>query len=241
MDSNPINRRIFLRIIAGTGLGFLYPEGATKAADKPITTGSGQARPLLSGPKDYRRLVGSLEGFSAALIQEHIRIYSEYYHEFERENSRTRFIDLATSDSLNSNWRDHCHAWLNLRNGVILHENYFDTLTPLSMGPGDRLKKALTEAFGSFDQWWVRFRATALAVQAWAALVWDEMLGRLVVIGIDSPSQWAIGTRPLLVVDMAEHAYCLDYVGRPVAYLDAWRKRVNWKVVEARLPRAIGS
>ncbi len=235
MDSNPINRRTFLWIVAGTGLGLVSSGRAAGAANKAGASGSGHARSLTSGPKDYKRLVGSLEGFSAALVQEHVRIYREYYYEFERENARDRFIDLATSDSLNSNWRDHCHAWLNLRNALVLHENYFDALTPLSMDPGDRLKRALTDAFGSFDQWWVKFRATALAVQAWAALVWDEMLGRPVVIGIDNSNQWAIGSSPLLVVDMAEHAYCLDYVGRPVAYLDAWRKRVNWKVVEARL------
>ena len=93
------------------------------------------------------------------------------------------------------------------------------------------------ESYGSFDQWWVKFRATAMAVRAWGVLGWDNQSRRPVISGLDNDSEWPLGVEPLLVVDMAEHAYVLDFIGQPLAYLDAWLARVNWVVVDSRLAR----
>jgi Fe-Mn family superoxide dismutase len=78
-----------------------------------------------------------------------------------------------------------------------------------------------------------------MAVRAWGILAWDNQLRRLVIFGLDNDSEWPLGLEPLLVVDMAEHAYVLDFIGQPLAYLDAWLARVNWVVVDSRLAMAL--
>jgi Fe-Mn family superoxide dismutase len=76
-------------------------------------------------------------------------------------------------------------------------------------------------------------------VRSWGALGWDKQSKRLVTFGLDNDSEWLIGIEPLLVVDMAEHAYVLDFIGQPLAYLNAWREAIDWGVMESRLAKAL--
>ncbi|NIA09138.1 MAG: hypothetical protein GWP10_05160 [Nitrospiraceae bacterium] len=188
----------------------------------------------------YRGLIGTLKGFSATIIREHLALLERYCHKLSELESQDRTIDLALADPIASRWRSHVLAYVELQNAVRLHELYFGALTPKDVHIGQRVSGALKKRFGSFDQWWVKFRATAIAVRAWGVLAWDSYSGHVVTCGLDRDSDWPVGLDPLLVVDMAEHAYVLDFIGQPLAYLDAWLARVNWTVVEARLIKASG-
>ncbi len=238
MDGYLFNRRDFLLGLAGSTLAFAgLSESIAEAAplDK-VATRQG----AISDLQRYRGLIGSLKGFSATIIREHLAILERYRHKLAEVRSQDRMIDLALADPIASKWRDHVLSCLELQNAVRLHELYFDALTPKDVHIGQRVSNVLKETFGSFDQWWVRFRATAIAVRAWGVFAWDNYSRHVVICGLDRDSEWPVGLEPLLVVDMAEHAYVLDFIGRPLDYLDAWLARVNWTVVEARLLKASG-
>jgi len=237
MDRHTFDRRDFLRGLAGSAVVFA---GLSEARAEKPSVGKITARQKAVSPdfQNYRGLIGSLKGFSATIIREHLALLERYRHKLSKVESQDRIIDLALADPIASRWRSHVLAYAELQNAVRLHELYFDALTPKDVHIGQRVSKALKETFGSFDQWWVNFRATAIAVRAWGVLAWDAYSRRVVTCGLDRDSDWLIGLDPLLVVDMAEHAYVLDFIGQPLAYLDAWLARVNWTVVEARLLRA---
>jgi Fe-Mn family superoxide dismutase len=148
-------------------------------------------------------------------------------------------VDLSLADPISSKWRNHVLTLVEVQNSVRLHELYFDALTPRKNEPGQNIIQAMEKSYGSFDQWWIKFRATAMAVRSWGALGWDKQSKRLVTFGLDNDSEWLIGIEPLLVVDMAEHAYVLDFIGQPLAYLNAWKEAVDWGVVESRLAEAL--
>lgn len=234
MNEHNLNRRSFLRGLAG---GAVILTGLSEAAVEYPSAGIAKAEQKIVIPdiQKYRGLIGALEGFSATIIREHLALLERYRHKLSKVESQNRTIDLALADPLASKWRNHVLAWVELHNVVRLHELYFDTLTPKSIKPGQKIGKVLEESYGSFDQWWVKFRATAMAVRAWGVLGWDNQSGQPVIFGLDNDSEWPLGVKPLLVVDMAEHAYVLDFIGQPLAYLDAWLARVNWMVVESRL------
>jgi Fe-Mn family superoxide dismutase len=241
MEERLLPRRNFLCGLAGTAVALA---GISRvAAEERQPHGGTKSEPLpkpSAGPQDFRWLIGALEGFSATLVGEHVALLERCRHRLVEVEAKDRDIDLALADPLASRWRDHVLSWAELHNSVRLHELYFETLTPKSVGVGEKISKVLASTFGSYDQWWVKFRATAVAVRAWAALVWDKRNRRLFNVGLDHDSSWPIELVPLLVVDMAEHAYVLDFVGRPYAYLDAWIARVDWESVEVRLAGVMG-
>ena len=236
MDEHNLDRRSFLQGLAGAAV--MVTGLSEAAAEEPSARMAKAAQKTVPDIQKYRGLIGALEGFSATIIREHLALLERYRQELSEVESQNRTIDLALADPLASRWRNHVLSWIELHNSVRLHELYFDALTPKSVKPGQKIGKALEESYGSFDQWWVKFRATAMAVRAWGILAWDNQSRRLVIFGLDNDSEWSLGLEPLLVVDMAEHAYVLDFIGQPLAYLDAWLARVNWVVVDSRLARA---
>jgi Fe-Mn family superoxide dismutase len=237
MDEYNLNRRSFLRGLAGAAVMLTGLSEATAKEPSAEIAKAGQ-KTAISDTQKYKGLIGALEGFSATIIREHLALLERYRHKLSEVESQNRTIDLALADPITSRWRNHVLAWIELHNSVRLHELYFDALTPKSIKPSQKIGKALDKSYGSFDQWWIKFRATAMAVRAWGILAWDNQSRRLVTFGIDNDLEWPLGLEPLLVVDMFEHAYVLDFIGQPLAYLDAWLARVNWAVVDSRLAKA---
>ncbi|MBW1671223.1 MAG: hypothetical protein JRJ40_07435 [Deltaproteobacteria bacterium] len=237
MNEHNLDRRSFLRGLAGAAVTVTGLSEA--AAEEPSArTAKAWQKTAIPDIQKYRGLIGALEGFSATIIREHLALLERYRNELSQVESQNRTIDLALADPIASKWRNHILSRIELHNSVRLHELYFDALTPKSVKPKQKIGKALEESYGSFDQWWVKFRATAMAVRAWGVLAWDNQSRRLVIFGLDNDSEWPLGLEPLLVVDMAEHAYVLDFIGQPLGYLDAWLARVNWVVVDSRLAMA---
>jgi superoxide dismutase, Fe-Mn family len=90
---------------------------------------------------------------------------------------------------------------------------------------------ALEQHFGSFDAFKAELTAAAAAVQGsgWGALSWEPLGKRLVVEQVfDHQGNTGNGTVPILVVDMWEHAYYLQYRNRKAAWLEAFWQLVNW-------------
>jgi Fe-Mn family superoxide dismutase len=133
---------------------------------------------------------------------------------------------------------------------VILHEVYFESLggcgdnPPSGLSePPDDLAHALARDFGSVKAWCAEFTAIAKAQgggSGWAILTWSDRFGRLV-------NQWAAdhthglpGGRPILALDMYEHAYHLDFGAKAAAYVDQIMTNLNWERIGGRYRLAMG-
>ena len=126
--------------------------------------------------------------------------------------------------------------------GHVNHTIFWNNLSPEG---GDRpegeLASAIDEFFGSFEKFQAHFTATALGVQGsgWAVLAWDALGQRANVIQLfDQQANLPAGTVPLLMLDVWEHAYYLDYLNVRADYVKAFWNIANWADVAGRLAAA---
>jgi len=132
-------------------------------------------------------------------------------------------------------------AKLKFTNSMILHELYFGNLGGDGNAAGSQTERVLVQAYGSRARWEELFRALGNALgggSGWAILDWDfHASGPRIHWAGDHTNALAFGA-PLLVMDMYEHAYAMDYGASAKAYIDAFFKNVQWAEVERRLERA---
>ena len=108
--------------------------------------------------------------------------------------------------------------------------------------PEGNLADAINEFFGSFEKFQAQFAAAALGLQGsgWAVLAWDTLGKRLVTYQLtDQQGNIPVATVPLLMLDMWEHAFYLDYQNVKGEYVKAFWNIVNWADVQARFERAV--
>jgi len=121
------------------------------------------------------------------------------------------------------------------------HINHSIFWTNLSPDGGDKptgdLESAINDQFGSFDKFVAHFTATALGVQGsgWAVLAWDSIGERLIIVQFfDQQGNLPAGIVPLLMLDVWEHAYYLDYKNVRADYVKAFWNIANWANVQKR-------
>jgi len=122
---------------------------------------------------------------------------------------------------------------------VILHEHYFGNLGGDGKASG-AIEKALTSGFGSMARWEELFRASAMGLgggSGWVVLDLNFHSGDLRTYGAGNHSQAVAFGQPLLVLDMYEHAYAIDYGAGHAKYIDAFFQNIAWDEVSARLER----
>jgi Fe-Mn family superoxide dismutase len=119
---------------------------------------------------------------------------------------------------------------------VVLHENYFANLGGNGRADGTVLD-SLKQWFGSYEQWEAEFKRTANALgggSGWVILAYNQHTAELHNYWSWDHMHNAPMGRPLLVLDMYEHAYHMDYGAAAVKYVDAFMQNVNWEEVNRR-------
>jgi Fe-Mn family superoxide dismutase len=124
------------------------------------------------------------------------------------------------------------------------HINHSVFWTNMSPDGGDKptgdLAQAIDDQFGSFDAFRAQFTATALTIQGsgWAILAWDSVGAKLVIVQLyDHQGNLPVGLVPLLLLDMWEHAFYLQYKNVKADFVAAWWNIVNWENVQDRFGR----
>ena len=121
--------------------------------------------------------------------------------------------------------------------GHVNHSIFWQNLSPASGEPSGDLAAAINEHFGSFEKFKNHFSAAAIGIQGsgWAYLAWDAMGNRLIIGQLyDQQGNLAMGNIPLLMLDMWEHAFYLDYQNVKADYVKAFWNIVNWEDVAKR-------
>ncbi len=126
--------------------------------------------------------------------------------------------------------------------GHVNHTIFWNNLSPEGgERPEGELAAALDEYFGSFEKFQAHFTATAMGVQGsgWAVLAWDALGQRANVVQLfDQQGNLPAGTVPLLMLDVWEHAYYLDYLNVRADYVGAFWNIANWADVAKRFDAA---
>ena len=182
--------------------------------------------------KNFEHLIG-LPGISEVLLKNHFTLYQGYVTNVNKLAEKSGTIEIGSLEYAELK-RRFGWEW----NGMYLHELYFGNLTKdfKPLNPESDLYKKITERFGSYENWEKDFRATAaMRGIGWVILAADKTEGRLfnVWIGEHDVGHLA-GTTPLLVMDVFEHAFMLDYGTKRADYIEVFMKNIDWSAVEKR-------
>lgn len=126
--------------------------------------------------------------------------------------------------------------------GHINHSVFWKNLSPEGGDrPDGELGAAIDDNFGSWDTFRAQLEAVALGIQGsgWAILAWDTLSQKLVMVQLyDHQGNIAPSMIPIVILDMWEHAFYLDYVNVKADYIKAWWNVVNWADAQERFAAA---
>jgi Fe-Mn family superoxide dismutase len=126
--------------------------------------------------------------------------------------------------------------------GHVNHTVFWRNMSPEGGDkPTGELAAAIDEFFGSFDAFRAHFTAAALGIQGsgWAILAWDILGSKMIIEQLyDHQGNLAVGSIPLLMLDMWEHAFYLDYQNVKGEYVKAFWEIVSWPDIQARFEAA---
>ena len=187
-------------------------------------------------PKDYSKLIGA-EGFSEPLLKNHFTLYQGYV------TNTNKVLDALNQMLKEGKTGTPEFAELKRRlgwefNGMRLHEYYFENLGgKAGINKNGKLAKKLTEIFGGYDSWEKDFKATgAMRGIGWAALYQDITNGGLINFWINEHDvAHPAGCNLILIMDVFEHAFMIDYGLKRPDYIEVFFKNINWDAAESRL------
>jgi len=175
-------------------------------------------------------------GISANQITQHYdTLYKGYVNKTNEINEKLVPAERNKANQTYSEFRELKVELSFALDGVKLHEAYFENLAGAGSVIDGDLKAALAEAYGSYENWEEDFKASGMAARGWAVAAYEPMDGKVYNYIADDHNTygiwWAV---PLLILDVYEHAYFIDYgVGR-APYIDAFMRNVDWNVVNQR-------
>jgi Fe-Mn family superoxide dismutase len=183
-----------------------------------------------------------LDGISDAQIEEHVMLYAGYVRQVNLLNEEIAAMTGRGQAAVkNPEFTDLIHHLGFEYNGMILHECYFSNLCPAAEPKprdGSGLAAALAESFGSVEQWRAAFQAIGeTRGVGWVILFQDPATDRLTNHWISLHHEGVpVGFKPLLVMDVWEHAFARDYkTTERGKYIEAFFRNVDWHVIERRL------
>ncbi len=185
-------------------------------------------------PFDPAKLTGISEKM---MVSHHENNYSGAVKNLNKVELELANVDKDTAGFLVSGLKER---ELTYTNSMILHEQYFGNLGGDGKPSGD-IEDALAERHGTLARWQEQFRATAMSLgggSGWVILDFNFHSGDLRTYWAGGHAQSVAFGYPLLVLDMYEHAYAIDYGAAHAKYIDAFFQNVAWDVVDNRLARA---
>ena len=147
---------------------------------------------------------------------------------------------LANKDTPPYIYNDLKREHLMRTGSVVLHEYYFDNLGGGGK-PDTAMRTALGDAFGDFDTWETEFRRIGLGLgggSGWVVLGYNFHTQQIENYWMWDHLHGPATTMPLLVMDMYEHSYQMDYGAATAKYIDAFFQNIRWETVQARLEQA---
>lgn len=228
-----VSRRNFLFVSSGAAAGTMFVPGLADAADED---GHFAQSGLVTGkpkPLKYKSVPGFLSAEQVAphhtahyggALKGHLAADAK----LEESVKSGGTLDAATFGALSG-------ARTTKGNSVILHELYFDALVPKAADPNEDVRTAITKRFGSIEKWADDFQASAKAAAGWAVLAYHPVNGKLYNVISDEHAMGVLWmATPLVVIDVYEHAFYIDYHNRKGEYVEKFIDHIDWDEVNAR-------
>ncbi len=187
--------------------------------------------------KNFDSLLGT-PGFSDALLKNHFTLYQGYV---TNTNKLAAFLKNAESGTPECAEVRRRFGWE--WNGMRLHELYFGNMVSggKALSDGGELGKVFNYLWGSFDGWKKDFvSAGAMRGIGWVILSYDPEKRIIFNTWVNEHDAGHLaGAVPLLVMDVFEHSFMIDYGLKKADYIDSFMKAIDWEAVEERLSGAM--
>jgi Fe-Mn family superoxide dismutase len=185
----------------------------------------------------------NLKNISQKNIEEHLKLYEGYV---KNTNLILEKINQLNKDPIDNAYLiNEMHRRFSFEfNGMRNHEYYFNSLEngPKSLAENSELKKAIIKDFNSFEEWFIKFKNLALVRGiGWIMLSYDKKTNRLLNHWVDEQHLGHLmSTKPIICLDMWEHAYLTDYSpAEKNKYVEAFFENLNWQEIEKNFKEAL--
>ncbi len=205
------------------------PPRETGLASEGLLAGEAGFQPRRPAPLPLSVIPGFL---SAAQLAMNHSAYREAFNALVAAENALRSASRAGAHA--DDYRRLRARQLAAGNAVLMHEFYFRNLALAPVRPPSYVVANMAEHMGSFESWSADFRACAQVARSWAVLVYDPYDDRWhnAALGEDDAGGW-VGSNPLVVCDVAEHAWSIDYRDRET-YVGRFLEHIDWRAVSAR-------
>ena len=191
-------------------------------------------------PYDYKDLIPHMS-------EEQLRIHHTKHHQayVNGANSILEKLDKARKEGADVDIKSVLKELSWNIGGYLLHSLFWGNLAPPSKAggkPSGALSDTLNKEFGSFERFKKEFTQAAVSVEGsgWAALTLSKETGRPMIMQIEKHNTNVYPmSRIVMVLDVFEHAYYIDYKNERAKFVDAFWNIVNWNEVNKRLQEAL--
>lgn len=196
---------------------------------------------------DKNLFTKDIDGLSKRMLDEHFKLYEGYVKKSNEIQTKLETADKSEANGVYSFIGELKREETFAINGMKLHEVYFGHLQgDPSAGSGQvgdpskapNLVAMIEKDFGTVAEWQAEMVATGMSARGWAITAFDFRDNRLHVYGADGHNVGAVwGAIPVVVLDIYEHAYFIDYGTSRKAYIDSFFKNLNWAHAESIVAR----
>jgi Fe-Mn family superoxide dismutase len=207
------------------------PTGTSPVGAAPAFAGRHQPLPL---PFDSAKLAGLSQRM---IVSHHDNNYAGAVKNLNKVEEQLAATNKDTPGFLVAGLKER---ELTFTNSMILHEQYFGNLGGNGKA-GGAIQQKLASAYGGFGKWEEHFRAVGASLgggSGWAIVDYGLLGGEIRTYWSGNHTQALAAGLPLLVMDMYEHAYAIDYGAAAPKYVDAFFQNINWDIVNTRLEAA---
>lgn len=233
-DSEVMTRREVLVMGAMAAAGSLVVPGPAAAAAQTPQGAVAQAAVYVA--KDFSPLAQKkMDGLSQSQIEQHLKLYNGYVGKANEISAKLKDVELKSANATYSPVRELLVEQSYAVNGVVYHELYFGNLGGKGGEPQGDIRAAIEERFGSVARFNDFLKAAGKSARGWVIIGFNTRAGYVDAFALDLHNMWVPANMvPLLVLDVYEHAYMVDYGIDRGIYLDAFMRNLDWEVIARR-------
>lgn len=234
-------RREVLLMGAMAAAGGLVAANALEAKGKDSAVAAASGAPAGSSgvpyvARDFAGLAKTLNGFSEKQITEHLKLYNGYVGKSNSIHDELKKVDLTSANATYSAVRELLVEQSFANNGVVYHEYYFNNLGGKGGEPTGELRAGIEEQWGSVGKFMDFLKAAGKSARGWVVVGFNTRAGHIDAYALDTHNIWSpANIVPLVVLDVYEHAYFIDWATDRAKYLETFLNNLNWDLVSKRL------
>jgi Fe-Mn family superoxide dismutase len=249
-SSSPLSRRDFLKMagMASGGLALAATQlggGIAQACNPKLATPAAisDSAPLPDvittiPTKDFSSLKERVSGISWNQLSQHIGLYEGYVSKLNKANATLAEAQVKNTGELDTRNLQHKRSYA--LNGALLHDWYFSNMGEDQPMMGALTQRLINRDFGSQTNYLADLGRVGKASRGWAITGLSLLDNRVYNYGLDAHDTGTpVWFHPLLVMDVYEHAYMIDFGTNKQLYMDAFTSAIRWDEVEKRAKQAL--